>query len=349
MPRGNKLQDKISLMKLLLIGDGKGGKSHYAGMAAAAGFHTIYFDGDVAEATLRDLPAEALANLYVFDVGDRSFGGNLDCRFSTLFADILSRPRVVWNDTRSEIFNLLKTDGTESDEIWDFYPAKMDENCLLVVDSWTSLAQSTMQWAAMELNVDLSEPTRGKMRDVYQMAGEKLTQFAAILRSAPCHVIVIAHPNEYTKMKPPSGRRVSDVKEKDMEIDFTKLLPKSSSNNHALTMAKYFTDIGWMAVDAMGKRMIDFTTRESHMSGSHFDSKMDVNKEGAFQRLLLGGANITPNPNAIANFLTVHEGGFVYETPEKKASLVLGSDKTKSTPDSVVPSKAKPLAFGTKK
>lgn len=349
MPRGNKLQDKISLMKLLLVGEGKGGKTHYAGMAAAAGFHTLYFDGDVAEATLRDLPEQALRNLYVLDVGDRSFGGSLDCRFSQLFASILSRPRVVWNDSKGELFNLLKPQGTESDEIWDLYPAKMDENCLLVIDSWTSLSQSTMQWAAMELNVDLSEPIRGKMRDVYQMAGEKLTQFAAILRSAPCHVIVIAHPNEYTKMKPPSGRRVSDVKEKDMEIDFTKLLPKSSSNNHALSMAKYFTDIGWMTVDAMGKRIIDFTTRESHMSGSHFDSKMDVNKEGAFKELLLGGASVSPNPDAIANFLTIYEGGFVYETPEKKASLVLGSDKEKSTPDSPVAAKPKPILFGDKK
>jgi hypothetical protein len=58
MPRMDQAPPQKSLIKLLLIADGKVGKSHFAGEAAKF-FKTLYIDGDVAIPTLNKLPMEA--------------------------------------------------------------------------------------------------------------------------------------------------------------------------------------------------------------------------------------------------------------------------------------------------
>jgi hypothetical protein len=73
-----------SLCKLLLIGDGKVGKTHYAGMAAACGLNVLYFDGDVGRPTLRTLPKEVRSRIYSLDCADTLMAGQKDSSSSSL-------------------------------------------------------------------------------------------------------------------------------------------------------------------------------------------------------------------------------------------------------------------------
>src|SRR3546814_9796778 len=79
---------------------------------------------------------------------------------------------------------------------------------------------------------------------------------ASIIQKMPCHVIVIGHPDEYQKKKMPDRSTQRSVSEADMEIEWTRMIPKSSSKPHGLTLGKFFTDCGWM----------DVTRSEEHTS-----------------------------------------------------------------------------------
>ena len=104
------------LGKLLLIGDGKIGKTHYAGMAALAGFNVLYMDGDVASQTLATLPDEARKRIYLMKMGDRMLGDTpkpimIDTMLS--FADSTT---FVWNDSEQKRVRINEIE--DADEIW---------------------------------------------------------------------------------------------------------------------------------------------------------------------------------------------------------------------------------------
>ena len=278
MPRMDNPPAMNQLAKLLLIGDGKCGKTDFAGMAGSYGFNVVYLDGDVGAQTIADLPIEARRNIYLLRCGD-SFAdnGGIEPNYSLFFKDWISKPQIIWNDTRQRQFSMMdKSQDTEHDEYWILRPARLDHTCVLVIE-WTSLAHSAMQWAANESGVDLGEvDERKEMRGVYQAAGEKLTQYLLAIQRAPCHVICLTHPREFVKLTPPPGKTIGNTKEKDMQIAWTKMVPSSSSNNHALSMAKYFTDLAWMQAGLMGKREIDFRIDNQRIGGGHFNDKFEV-------------------------------------------------------------------------
>src|SRR3546814_10217947 len=60
-------------------------------------------------------------------------------------------------------------------------------------------------------------------------------------------------PDEYQKKKMPEHSNQRSVSEADMEIEWTRMIPKSSSKPHGLTLGKFFTDCGWMDVTRGGQ------------------------------------------------------------------------------------------------
>lgn len=338
MPRMDSPKGSTQLVKLLLIGDGKCGKTDFAGMAGASNFQILYLDGDVASQTIADLPLEARRNVYLLKCGDDfNDSGGIDPTYALFFKKWITQPTIVWNDSKQRIHDIQR-DGTsnEEDEYWLIRPARMDENCILVIE-WTALAHSAMQWAANEAGVDLGEiDERKEMRGVYQAAGEKLTQYLLAIQRAPCHVICLSHPREFIKLTPPAGKTIGNIKEKDMQIAWTKMVPSSSSNNHALSMAKYFTDVAWMQAGLMGKREIDFRIDNNRIGGGHFSDKFTVpnrdkdEKSGfTFANLVkkIGGTIPSEIPS-IDHWLTIQQG-YEVKVPQKK-QVVLGGKPTQS-------------------
>lgn len=334
MPRGSAPSASHQLVKALVIGDGKCGKSDWAARAAEAGFNVLYLDADVGAQTIAGLPIDkthpckpdVMDRIFIMNVADEIINGGLNYRFVKMFKKFCTAsPTFRWNDTESREY--VMADDKESGEIWEIKPAAMDHTCVLVLDSWTSLVQSCMTWAADELNIDLQEigDDRNKMRGVYQAAGEKLTYYCQMIRSARCHVIVIAHPAEFVKTKKPDGKTIAGAKEGDLQVLWTKMVPKSSSNNHAMTMAKYFTDLAWLEVDAMGNYKIDYRASNERISGSHLNARLDCRGEGSFANLVKQvGGTLPGSTQPFDHWLTIHPSGLDIA---KKPALVLGGGK----------------------
>lgn len=309
MPRMDNADSSGSnaLVKLLLIGDGKVGKTHYAGMAAAAGFNVFYADGDVGSATLARLPIEARKRIYTIDCRDTFIGGAKDYKFlETMQALSVGKP-FKWNDTKSQISS-RKIDEV-GDEIWTVWPTRMGNDVVFVTDSWTGLTESIMTAAAEQAGVDLSNATTGEMRNVYNPAGVKANMMLQLIRSMPCHVIVIAHPDEFIKQKNPEGVKVSSVQEKDKIIEWTKMIPKSTSKPHGFSMSKYFTDIAWAEISGSGKdRLLNFRVSKERVSGGHFDDLKKMDGEYAFSELVRGmGGKIPDGSQSVDHWITIHK------------------------------------------
>lgn len=274
MPRMDQAAPPKNLIKLLLIGDGKIGKTHFAGMAAASGFNVLYIDGDVAGPTIARLPDAAKRGIYMLSAHDTIMGGMRDHRFIDLMSEFTSNIKFKWNDSQQRLAKV----ADKTDEIWEIIPGQMDESCVLVIDSWTGLTESMALRAAQKNSVDLADATTNEMRPVYQSSGLNATSMLQVIRSMPCHVIVLGHPDEYQHKTAPEGRSVRDIKENDMIVDWTKFIAKSTSRPHGLQMPKYFTDVAWMEVSPTGTRKLDFRVKSSRVSGGHFDGFEDTDK-----------------------------------------------------------------------
>ena len=297
MPRMDQPNESDSLAKLLLIGDGKLGKTHYAGLAALAGFNVLYFDGDVGRPTLAGLPMEARSRIYAIDCADTLRGGVKDSRFIETVQEFIKNSTFQWNDTAGRV--ALRADYKDNEsEIWEIKPAKMDHTCVFVLDSWTGLGESMMTAAGNAFSVDLGNATTTEMRPVYQAGGLKSAQVLQAIRSMRCHVIVLAHPDEYSHTTKPEGKKIKDIKETELVVDWTKMIPKSTSKPNSLTMAKYFTDVAWMQTNATGsERLLDFRINDNRISGGHFTERKNV-EEYSFANLVrkLGGSVPTTTP-----------------------------------------------------
>jgi hypothetical protein len=176
------------------------------------------------------------------------------------------------------------------------------------------------------------------MRPVYQAAGNKLTQFLVMIQRVRCHVIVIAHPDEYAKYDKPVGIKVKDQKESDNKLLWTKLVPLSSSKPHSLTMAKYFTDVGWMEASPSGRRLMNFKISDERICGGHFDGREELEKY-SFANLVTQIGGQLPNPiPSFEDILKIHPKG-EYQPPVAGAGLVLGTKPEAGTPAAPTPIK----------
>ena len=292
MPRMNDTSGASTLAKLLLIGDGKLGKTYYAALAAKAGFNVLYLDGDVGAATISSmvksgaLTSDEASRIYLLDIRDTIMGGMRDTKMTESIDELFSSIVVRWNDT---LQRMAKRNDTG--EIWELRLGKMGQNDLLIVDSWTGYTDSLMLAVARANNVDISTAKTPEMRPVYQGASLKATQTLQVIRSVPCHVIVIAHPDEYSHMTNPEGRKVGAINEKDKTIDWTKMIPKTTSKPQGLLMSKYFTDVAWIELSPDGKeRRLNFKPKNDRVSGGHFDDIKSI-EEYSFANLVkqIGG------------------------------------------------------------
>jgi hypothetical protein len=311
------------LVKLLLIADGKAGKTFYAGSPAGEGFNVLYLDGDVGSQTLTQLPIEFQRHIYLLAMHDTINSGMRDTNFYRSLWGFMSNHKFKWNDTLGR----MATRGDTEGEIWEVVPSMLDHNCVLVIDSWTSFVESLMLQAARDHSVDLTTATQPQMRPVYGASGVKATAALQVIKSIPCHVIVIAHPDEYQHKVAPEGRRVSDVKEQDLEIAWTKLIPKSTSKPHGLILPKYFTDVAWLTISPSGRRQLDFKPKADRVGGGHFDSVKPTD-EYSFSNLIkqLGGSVPGKGNNApVDSWLTITQAS---DQASPDAKVLDGNDAT---------------------
>lgn len=339
MPRASEAPTERQQVKLLLIGDGKGGKTFYAGLAAADGYNVLLLDGDVASPTImqKDFPAELREHIYILPVGDKSHP-QLSPDFIKFMVRFTTESKLIWDDTNAVLAE--KRDVLDESEVWEISPALLDTNWVLVIDSWTSLTQSCMLWAAREHGVDLSNTSAPQMRDVYSSAGMKLTQILVIIQRVKCHVICLSHPDEFVKQRRPEGKSVANIKEADMIVEWTKMIPKSCSKPHSMTMSKFFTDVAWMTSNPSGtERQLDFRLDPNKISGGHFNEKKSI-KDYTFGNLVKQiGGDVPATRASIEPAIVIHPKG-TYVPPAAVGKVLTESAK----PDAA--SSAKPAPKG---
>lgn len=339
MPRGDSLTAEQVTGKYLILGDPKAGKTTWAVEAALAGFNVLLMDGDVAVQAIAQLPAEAKSRIFYMDVGDRLEGG-IDPRMIQLVADFFTSSKYLWNDTHQRGYSRLKDahdeeSGAALDEIWEFKPARLNHRWVVVIDSWTTLSYSAMLAKAADVGVDLGDIEKADM-GLYAGAANRLTNMLATIQKAKCHFIVIGHPSQFEKTKSPNNKTAGEVKAKDRIVEWTKMVPKSSSNPHGLTMGKYFSDIGWIDITATGKRELNFAVTNHRVSGGHLIGKGDPKTDFSFANCVKNIGGVLPDKTdfSLGDGLTIHEPGTFIPATAAKAPLKIGS---KAASDSLEP------------
>lgn len=325
MPRASDFQSHLALMKLLILANERVGKSEFALKAAEAGFNVLYIDGDGAARTLNAINAFGKDRIFYFSVMDRIEDGQYEHRMIDFVADFLGSTKLIWNDTTQAPFSRTK-DNVEESAIWEIFPSKLDHTWVVVMDSWTALSMSALAAKAADLSEDLSDVEKID-RKIYSGVGNRLTQIATVLKGSKCHVIVCGHPAEYQKKRTPDGK-TGRIKEEDMITEWTRMIPKSSSNPNGLTLGKYFTDIGWIDVNLAGKRTLDFDISTSRTSGGTITGKGDPREEFKFANLVAKGGGIVPGPAGapIEPAIVIHEkGAWQPAAIAQPKALVLGA------------------------
>ena len=115
-----------------------------------------------------------------------------------------------------------------------------------------------------------------------------------------------------------------EAKELDQIIEWTRMIPKSSSNPHGLTMGKFFTDVGWMDVTRGGRRELSFKLDQNRSSGGHLDSKGDPRESHSFANLVRSIGGHVPDPKRAEDIepaLKIYEPG-QYQTAKATSNVV---------------------------
>lgn len=335
MPRGNNMQNStaVPLIHAMILGDEKVGKTTWLLEAAEAGFNILMLDGDVASQRIADLSPAAQERIFYMDVSDDLVGEH-DPRMIHTVATLMTSSKFLWNDTKQREYSRAKDSHDEEtgaclDEIWEIRPAKFDHNWIIGIDSWTTLSYSAMLDKAMDLGVDIAMIEKAE-QNMYQGVGNRLTNIAIVQQKAPCHTVIIGHGDQYEKQANPDKTTAGAVKMKDKIIEWTKMIPKSSSRPHGYTLGKFFSDIGWLESDKWGKRKIDFTKTSERTSGGNLNSKGDPKSDHRFIDLVkkIGGA--APSGD-MGEGLIIHPPGTFLPAAAKPA-LALGAKPKAATP-----------------
>lgn len=340
MPRGDQMADRpeLTLAHLLLLAEEKAGKTDWALRAAESGFNVLMLDGDVAAQRIADLTAPAKSRVYYMDVSD-SFVGDVDPRMIQTVADFMVATRFLWNDTTQREYSRSKDphdpeSGACLHEIWEIRPGKLDHTWVLIIDSWTTLSYSATVAKAQDMDVSVADVEKIE-QNIYQGVGNRLTNIAITQQKARCHTIITGHPSQYEKRKNPSGRTVQETKQKEQIIEWTKMVPKSSSNPHGFGLGKFFSDIGWIDVDRSGKRTINFMKTSDRTSGGALNTKGDPRVDHRFEDVVRKiGGQVPDGKQGPGEALVIHPAG-TYIPVAKAAPLGIKSAQSKASESSI--------------
>lgn len=328
----------LTLAHLLILGEEKAGKTTWLLDAAESGFNVLLLDGDVAQQAIERLSPKAKQRVFYMEVGDRLVGEG-DPRMIRTVADIFTSSRFLWNDRTQDEYSRVKDPhdpetGACLDEIWELRPAKLDHNWVLAVDSWTTLAYSAKLAKAQDMGFELADVEKFE-QSLYSGVTNRLDAILYTQQRAPCHTCIIGHGSQYEKSKSPDNVRAGEVKPKDRIVEWTKMVPISSSNPHGFKMGKFFSDIGWIDVDKFGKRVLSFEKTNTRTSGGNLHSKGDPKGDHRFENVIRAIGGNVPGKDSdtpLGEGLIIHPAG-TYIPVQKAAPAALGKSKASESPN----------------
>ena len=213
--------EQETLLRILAYGNGKTKKTWWAGAAAETGYNVLLLDGDNGSHILKQLTPQAQSRVQAINLNDKR-GNPL---FAQTLAKLLKRGKLVWDEKERKIATLQPNEDCIQIDL-DI----LNDNCVVVVDSWTELCVSLLIQYAKENNIDLSIAEEDENKwGYFRWAGALASWMITQLRGLNCHVIVIGHTDVYEK-------RSKDGK----TIEWQKRQVKSTSGPHAMQMPSRF-------------------------------------------------------------------------------------------------------------
>lgn len=342
MPRATEVTEQNKLLHVLLIGPTKAGKTHWAMQAAEAGYNLIWPGSDNALQTISKFPDAAKERVFYMDFADTSSKSRMGL---LTWALLKGRPAFLWNDSQQR---MLKAEDDPNSAVWRIQFDALDSRTVLVIDTWTALAHSVMRQVATNQGKDLEDMEKAD-REVYGASGHQLTAIARTLQAAPCHVIVLAHPDIFEQRRKPKGKRISEMRESDMIIEREVHIPKSSSKPHGMNLGAHFSDVAWIEQSMEhSRRMIDFRTDPDRIIGGRFGNRKS-SEEYSFKALAKALGSWSPSaedpaPEVPAGFKIYGPGEYA------KAMEVQKAEQAQSKVAHVLSSRTSPAhALGAKK
>jgi hypothetical protein len=246
--------NNASLLRCMIYGFAMTKKTWWACKAAEAGFNVLYIDGDNNSHVLKNITPEGKAKIRHIKAVDK-----IDKPVMYDFVIRLLRgDKIVWDDVDNK--PLSKLDPQH--DCFLIEANKLTPNDIVIIDSWTALCWSLLVKAALERDVAIEDGDRGEQPwELFGDTGRPATWILNRLKTLPCHLIVIAHQDEYVKMK--TKKNKSDKP----DIDFIRTQASSTSRNHAMLMPKNFSDVFWFKM--IGNQFkIDATSDAGRDGGS---------------------------------------------------------------------------------
>ena len=221
-----KLNDNPSVMKrperLFIYGSPGTRKTTYAAMMAEAGFNVLFLDCDGKPQPLSQLSVEAKKRVYYLNIED---DGKSAIAADFLYS-LLKKGKTYFDEETKKCY----LTPTENSILIDI--TKLDQNTIIILDSYSALCWSLTVKYAKENKIELGDAAKTEW-DGYGWTGKAATWMIQQIKNlTESHVVFIGHKDMYEKTK--------TVNEKQVTI-FTKTLAKSVSGPHSLTLARDFS------------------------------------------------------------------------------------------------------------
>lgn len=260
-----------STAKVLVYGEEKTMKTWWALGAASLGFNVTILDGDNSHHVVANVPDEWKKKIGVIKLVDRPN--------KALFHNFVSRIYNMrsWAIRESDgdsIFAGARDQYRNGESHVFFNPEALNSNDVLIIDSWSAFCRSMAKQYKI-VNSKGSEqlntlPTgqapnykKGEKGDLGRQAwedygwGKALSlDILGMLRGLPCHVVLVAHSQDYVVMEkvtdPSTGKETEQVKSSTVQ-------PLGYSGPQGKLLGQFFSDILHNRINKMDK--VEISTR----------------------------------------------------------------------------------------
>lgn len=286
MPMGDTFSNHGRLVRALIYGKDKTKKSWWALKSAEAGYNTILLDGDDGASIVTQLPLEARKKILITNC--------VNTRTRAVFALFMAsfmKPgnSFLWDEIGKCSIPLNTTRRPEKSYI-RFEPEKFTANDVIIIDSWTALAASTLIQFAMEQGMDLAAVEKDEDQFAHlNFQARYLDHILNQIHALPCHVIVIGHEQEWDKMK---------GKGRDRKIVASFIQPISSTGPQGQKLGKHFSDVFHFSKLSDVAYRIDAGGDDSKAGGSRLLAPKKYNWDDITPKILFEavGAKATGDP-----------------------------------------------------
>ena len=254
---GNKLA------RLMLYGREKTRKTMWALTAAQAGFNVLLIDGDDGGHIASQFKSgmEKVALLNVHDSAS-------EFHFVKFVTHLVTGNGFAFNETKRVLAS--KDDGNPG---WFIFPGgtkTLTPNDVLIIDSWTALTASMRLQYSRQNNINLADAEKTDWPG-YGWMQNLTTHILNCIHGFPCHVIVIAHEQQYDKYEGIG---------QDRKIAWSRTQPLAASGNTGSQLGKHFSDIIRFVGSSAARSSLEIYGTQHQVGGSRFLKPQKVSFEG---------------------------------------------------------------------